>query len=102
MGNSTSASGCVRCFKPLRVPVNNFPERERSRAAGCVARGQPTSSGNSLRSPTGGYSRWPEVTIGTGVVRRAALLSGRYRPAKDERVAVLLCGANTTAVDFDR
>jgi threonine dehydratase len=32
----------------------------------------------------------------------AALLSGRYRPAKDERVAVLPCGANTTAVDFDR
>lgn len=30
----------------------------------------------------------------------AALLSGRYRPARDERVAVLLCGANTTAVGF--
>src|SRR5580658_4633073 len=31
----------------------------------------------------------------------AALLSGRYVPAADERVAVLLCGANTTAVRFD-
>jgi threonine dehydratase len=30
----------------------------------------------------------------------AVLLSGRYRPAPDERVGVLLCGANTTAVDF--
>jgi len=30
----------------------------------------------------------------------AGLLSGRYRPAPDERVVVLLCGANTTAVDF--
>jgi threonine dehydratase len=30
----------------------------------------------------------------------AALLSGRYRPAPGERVAVLLCGANSTAVDF--
>jgi threonine dehydratase len=30
----------------------------------------------------------------------AALLSGRYCPAPGERVAVLLCGANTTAVDF--
>ena len=30
----------------------------------------------------------------------AGLLSGRYRPAQDERVVVLLCGANTTAVDF--
>jgi len=35
-----------------------------------------------------------------GATAMAALLSGRYRPAKDERVAVLLCGANTTAVDF--
>ena len=31
----------------------------------------------------------------------AALLSGRYRPAADERVAVLISGANTTAVKFD-
>ena len=29
-----------------------------------------------------------------GAAALAALLSGRYRPAKDERVAVLLCGAN--------
>jgi threonine dehydratase len=35
-----------------------------------------------------------------GAAALAALLSGRYRPAKDERVAVLLCGANTAAVDF--
>ncbi len=35
-----------------------------------------------------------------GATALAALLSRRYRPAKDERVAVLLCGANTTAVDF--
>jgi threonine dehydratase len=37
-----------------------------------------------------------------GAAALAALLSGRYRPAKDERVAVLLCGANTAAVDFGR
>jgi threonine dehydratase len=37
-----------------------------------------------------------------GAAAFAALLSGRYRPAKDERVAVLLCGANTTGVDFSR
>ncbi|MEQ9609161.1 MAG: threonine/serine dehydratase [Kiloniellaceae bacterium] len=35
-----------------------------------------------------------------GAAAMAALLSGRYVPAKGERVAVLLCGANTTAVDF--
>jgi len=37
-----------------------------------------------------------------GAAAMAALLSGRYKPAGDEHVAVLLCGANTTAVDFDR
>lgn len=35
-----------------------------------------------------------------GAAALAALLSGRYRPAHGERVCVLLCGANTTAVDF--
>jgi threonine dehydratase len=37
-----------------------------------------------------------------GAAAFAALLSGQYRPSPGERVAVLLCGANTTAVDFDR
>ncbi len=36
-----------------------------------------------------------------GAAAFAALLSGRYLPAAGERVAVLLCGANTTAVTFD-
>ena len=35
-----------------------------------------------------------------GAAAMAALSSGRYRPAPDERVAVLLCGGNTGAVDF--
>jgi len=37
-----------------------------------------------------------------GATALAALLSGRYRPIEGERVAVLVCGGNTTAVDFDR
>ena len=35
-----------------------------------------------------------------GAAAFAALLSGRYVPARGERVAVLLCGANTDAVRF--
>lgn len=35
-----------------------------------------------------------------GAAAFAALLSGRYTPADGERVAVLVCGANTTAVQF--
>ena len=37
-----------------------------------------------------------------GAAAFAALTSGRYRPAADERVGVLICGGNTVAVDFDR
>jgi Threonine dehydratase len=35
-----------------------------------------------------------------GAAAFAALLSGRYAPAPGEKVAVLVCGANTTAVNF--
>jgi threonine dehydratase len=41
------------------------------------------------------------VTEPGGAAAFAALLSGRYRTATSERVAVLLCGANTTAVNFE-
>jgi len=37
-----------------------------------------------------------------GATALAALTSGIYRPAEGERVGVLVCGANTPAVDFDR
>jgi threonine dehydratase len=37
-----------------------------------------------------------------GAAAFAALLSGSYRPGEGERVAVVLCGGNTTAVNFDR
>lgn len=40
------------------------------------------------------------VTEPGGAAAFAALLSGAYRPQADERVGVLLCGANTVAVDF--
>jgi threonine dehydratase len=36
-----------------------------------------------------------------GAAAFAALLSGKYSAAPDERIAVLICGANTTAVRFD-
>ena len=35
-----------------------------------------------------------------GAAAMGALLTGKYKPARDERVGVLLCGANTTAVKF--
>jgi threonine dehydratase len=36
-----------------------------------------------------------------GAAALAALIGGAYRPGASERVAVLICGANTTAVNFD-
>jgi len=40
------------------------------------------------------------VTEPGGATALAALLSGRYQPKPGERVGILLCGANTTAVIF--
>jgi len=37
-----------------------------------------------------------------GAAALAALLSGSYVPAANERVGVIICGGNTTAVDFTR
>jgi threonine dehydratase len=37
-----------------------------------------------------------------GAAAFAALLSGRYRPAAEERVGILVSGGNTVAVDFSR
>jgi len=46
---------------------------------------------------------WDAVRVATepgGAAAFGALLSGKYQPAPGERVAVLVCGANTTAVQF--
>jgi len=42
------------------------------------------------------------VTEPGGAAAFAALLSAQYKPAAGERVGVVLCGSNTTAVDFVR
>ena len=47
---------------------------------------------------------WDKVRVVAepgGAAAFGALLSGKYSPAPGERVAVLVCGANTTAVRFD-
>ena len=47
------------------------------------------------------WSRLRLVTEPGGAAAFAAVLSGRYEPSPGERIAVLVCGANTTAVNFD-
>jgi threonine dehydratase len=47
---------------------------------------------------------WDKVRVVAepgGAAAFGALLAGKYTPAPDERVAVLVSGANTTAVRFD-
>jgi threonine dehydratase len=48
------------------------------------------------------WDRLRIVTEPGGAAAFAAILSGGYRPQTRERVAVLVCGGNTTAVDFTR
>jgi threonine dehydratase len=48
------------------------------------------------------WERLRLVTEPGGAAAYAALLSRQYQPEKNERVGVLLCGGNTTAVDFAR
>ena len=48
---------------------------------------------------------WNELRLTAeagGAAAYAALLSGAYRPEKSERVGVLVCGGNTTAVNFEK
>jgi threonine dehydratase len=48
-------------------------------------------------------SLWDVLRIATepgGAAAFAALLAGRYRPRSGERIGVLVCGGNTTAVKF--
>jgi threonine dehydratase len=52
---------------------------------------------------TAQLSLWEHLRIVAepgGSAALAAVLSGKYRPQPDERIGVLLCGANTTAVQF--
>jgi threonine dehydratase len=48
---------------------------------------------------------WSDLRITAeagGAAAYAALLSGAYRPQQDEKVGVLVCGGNTTAVNFKK
>jgi threonine dehydratase len=48
---------------------------------------------------------WDALRIATepgGAAALAAVLSGGYQPEPGERVGVLVCGGNTTAVDFNK
>jgi len=81
---------------PKRVGNLMFPI-----AANYVSPGVVLVSDDEITSAqTAMWDRLRIVTEPGGAAAFAALLSGKYRPEQDERVAVIVCGANTTAVDF--
>jgi threonine dehydratase len=48
------------------------------------------------------WDRMRLVAEAGGAAAYAALFSTKYRPKENERIGVLVCGGNTTAVDFER
>ncbi|MGJ4896260.1 MULTISPECIES: threonine/serine dehydratase [unclassified Bradyrhizobium] len=82
---------------PRRIGARVFPIVQRF-AAPDVA----VVSDDAIRAAQ--QALWTALRIVTepgGAAAFAALLSGVYRPAPAERVAILICGANTTAVNFE-
>ncbi len=83
---------------PLRVGALMFPI-----ARAHVARPVVLVADDDIRRAQAAlWSTLRVVAEPGGAAAFAALLSGRYVPAPDERVAVLVCGGNTTAVSFAR
>jgi threonine dehydratase len=51
------------------------------------------------------HALWKTLRVASepgGAAAFAALLSGNYQPKDGERIGVLVCGGNTSAVDFSR
>jgi threonine dehydratase len=81
---------------PPRVGQLMFPI-----AQAHVAQALLVSDDAILRAQAALWSALRVVAEPGGATAFAPLLSGQYRPAPDERIAVVLTGANTTAVNFD-
>jgi threonine dehydratase len=80
---------------PRRVGTLMFPI-----AQAFVAQSVLVSDDDIVAAQTALWQSVRVVAEPGGAAAFAALLSGRYVPAPGERVAVLICGANTTEVKF--
>ena len=80
---------------PKRVGVLTFPI-----AKAFVERVVLVDDDDILRAQAALWDAARIVAEPGGATALAALLSGAYTPAPDERVAVIICGGNTTAVKF--
>jgi threonine dehydratase len=87
----------VDSLAPRRVGEFTFPVLKRN-----VAEVVRVSDSDITQAQELLWERLRLVAEPGGCAALAALLSGRYRPPAWEPVAVVLSGANTTAVDFSR
>ncbi len=82
---------------PKRVGEMMFPIAQRYVSRSCLVEDEAIEAAQ--------RALWEVLRIVAepgGAAAFSALLSGRYRPAAGERVGVLVCGGNTTAVQFSR
>jgi threonine dehydratase len=82
---------------PRQIGANTFPIAERFVEQALLVKDDDIRKAQLLL-----WDRCRVVVEPGGAAALAALTSGRYRPGPGERVGVILCGANTTAVDFGR
>jgi threonine dehydratase len=90
-------SVAVDSLAPRRVGELTFPVISRFAEAVVLVSDEAILAAQKLL-----WDRLRIVAEPGGCAALAALASGRYRPAPDETVAVIISGANTTAVDFSR
>jgi threonine dehydratase len=90
-------SVAVDSLAPRQIGARNFPVlRDRVREVLLVSDAEIGSAQELL------WDRLRLVGEPGGCTALAAVLAGRYTPGPDDQVAVVLSGANTTAVDFGR
>jgi len=80
---------------PKRVGEIMFPIAQK-----CVEKVVLVSDEEIVEAQEALWNRLRVVAEPGGAAAFAALLSGRYKPKRGERVGVVVCGGNTTAVDF--
>jgi threonine dehydratase len=95
--DAPAGSIAVDSLAPRQIGTLNFPLL-RDYLAGTLL-----VSDDDIRAAQGALWEVARVVAEPGgAAALAAVLSGRYEPAPGETVAVLVSGANTTAVDFSR
>ncbi|MBM3567723.1 MAG: threonine/serine dehydratase [Alphaproteobacteria bacterium] len=95
--DSTADTIAADSLAPKQVGRLMFPIAQRAVATVALVPDAAILEGQAML-----WDRLRIVAEPGGAAVLAALLARRYVPAKGERVGLLICGANTTAVDFGR